>query len=91
MTRVIKQTYQSGDGKTRDAKIEREINEALAICFSDAVGERALKYLRSITIEKVSGPGLDVNALIHQEGARWLVAVIERRIADAKENKPDVS
>ena len=83
--------YFSPDGHKRTPAVERKINESLGICFRDAVGERALKYLRSITIEYVNGPGFDPNALAHLEGARWLVAIIEKRIADAKENKPNVS
>lgn len=89
--RQAQKPYHAPDGRNhRQAKVEREINEALAIAFGEAVGERALKYLRSITIEYVNGPGLDANALIHLEGARWLVAIIEKRIADAKENLPHV-
>ena len=88
--REVRRRYVAPDGRNRQPKIEREINEALAIAFGEAVGERALKYLRSITIEYVNGPGLEPNALMHLEGARWLVAVIEKRIADAKENLPNV-
>ena len=81
--------YRPPDGhKSRGNVVERKLNEALAICFRDAVGKQALKYLRSITIEYVNGPGVDTNALIHLEGARWLVGVIEKRIADGQEKKP---
>ena len=90
MTREVVKRYTAPDGHKRTNPVERKINEALQLCFRDAVGERALKYLRSITIEYVNGPGLEPNALVHLEGARWLVAVIEKRIKDAKENKPDV-
>lgn len=91
MTRQVRKSYLPPDGHpNRGNKIERELNEALALCFKDAVGERALKYLRSITIEYVQGPGYDPQVLAHLEGARWLVAVIERRLNDARENKPHV-
>lgn len=83
--------YHAPDGRNhRPARVERDINESLAIAFGEAAGERALKYLRSITIEYVNGPGLDPNALIHLEGARWLVAIIEKRIKDAQEKLPNV-
>lgn len=83
--------YRPPDGhKSRGAKAESRINESLVLAFSDAAGEAALKYLRSITIEYVNGPGFDPNALMHLEGARWLVGVIEKRIHDGKEKKPHV-
>jgi hypothetical protein len=83
--------YHAPDGRARPAIAERDINQALGLCFADAVGEKALKYLRSITIESIQGPGYDPNVLAHIEGARWLVAIIEKRISDAKENLPHVA
>jgi hypothetical protein len=81
--------YQSPDGhKPRGNAAESRINESLVLAFSDAAGGAALKYLRSITIECVQGPGYDPAVLAHLEGARWLVAVIEKRIHDGKEKKP---
>jgi hypothetical protein len=83
--------YSPPDGhKPRGNRAEAKINESLVLSFADAAGESALKYLRSITIEYVNGPGFDPNALMHLEGARWLVGVIERRIHDGKEKKPHV-
>lgn len=83
--------YAPPDGrKNRGNPVESKINESLVLAFSDPAGEAALKYLRSITIEYVNGPGFDPNALMHLEGARWLVGVIEKRIKDGLEKKPHV-
>lgn len=83
-----KKVYFPPDGRqNRGIQMEKKINECLAIAFMDEAGEQALKYLRAITIEYVNGPGLDVNALIHLEGARWLVGVIEKRIYDHREKR----
>ena len=92
MDKHIKPTkpYLSPDGRARGNVVENKINESLVLAFSDAAGESALKYLRSITIEYVNGPGFEPNALMHLEGARWLVGVIEQRIRDGKEKKPHV-
>jgi len=90
MTREVTRIYAAPDGRVRTKERERDINQALAIAFGEAAGEKALQYLRSITIEYVNGPGLEPNSLIHLEGARWLVAIIEKRIKDAKENRPHV-
>ena len=88
--RQVEPKYPAPDGRKRSLKVERELNEICAIACGEAAGEKFLKYLRSITIEYVNGPGLEPNALIHLEGARWLVAIIEKRIHDAKENLPHV-
>ena len=77
------------DGIQRSDEAENKINEALALCFSGANGEFALKYLRSISIERVMGPNFDPNSLAHIEGQRFLVGIIEQRIKRAKEgNQP---
>ena len=77
------------DGIQRSDEAENRINEALALCFSGANGEFALKYLRSISIERVMGPNFDPNSLAHIEGQRFIVGIIEQRIKRAKEgNQP---
>jgi len=77
------------DGIQRSDEAEDRINEALALCFSGANGEFALKYLRSISIERVMGPNFDPNSLAHIEGQRFIVGIIEQRIKRAKEgNQP---
>ena len=89
--RQTETSYQSPDGRKRSASVERKLNETCALACGEAVGDQFLKYLRSITIEYVQGPGYDPAVLAHLEGARWLVAIIEKRVHDAKENLPHVA
>lgn len=68
------------DGKVRSDKEQRDIDLMFARVFVGQEGDRLLRYLRSITIENVSGPGLDACALRHLEGQRYLCSVIDRAI-----------
>ena len=43
-----------------------------------------MKYLRSITIEAVTGPAASDAELAHLEGQRYIVGLIERRIKHAE-------
>ena len=78
------------DGRTRTALQELDINTAFARCFDSIDGQSVLSYLRRITIESVSGPGVEVNALLHLEGQRYLVGLMQSRVNDGKEGKPNV-
>lgn len=70
------------DGVVRTQEVEDRINEALAITFRGENGAYALNYLRSITTNFVNGPGIEPDALMHREGARWLFGVIQSRIQE---------
>lgn len=59
---------------------ERELDELLAVVFSDAAGQKALDYLKAITINNVLNPGCNPNDLLFREGGRWLVGVIDTRV-----------
>ena len=72
------------DGVARSEDAEKQINEAIALAFKGKSGELALKYLRSISIERVMGPNFDPNSLAHLEGQRFIVGVIEQRIKQAQ-------
>ena len=72
------------DGVPRSEDAEKQINEAIALAFQGTSGEFALKYLRSISIERVMGPSFDPNSLAHLEGQRFIVGVIEQRIKQAQ-------
>ena len=92
MTRQKATPYLPPDGiLNRSAATERSINEQAVISFGEKVGENFLKYLRSITIERVHGPAnIDPYTLAYLEGQRSLVAIIEQRIKHGKERKPNV-
>jgi len=68
---------------SREDRLNRTINEAL----STPAGKTLLGYLRSITIEMVSGPDVSNETLRHLEGQRYLVGLIERRASAAKRGK----
>lgn len=80
--------YIGPDGLRRPPKIEREINECFAVVFSSAAGKKALDYLKSITTNRVIGPGEPENTYAYHEGARWLMGVISTRIKEGEEKKP---
>ena len=61
----------------------------LAHAFSGDVGEKALSYLKSITLNVYNGPNIDPNNLMHLEGQRFIVGVIQRRIQDARRGYPE--
>ena len=73
------------DGIVRTPEEEGHLNELLAGVFSSGGGKDALAYLRSITIEAVGGPSITDSELRHREGMRYVVAIIEQRIAKGKE------
>lgn len=68
--------------------VEREINMTFASCFGSPAGRQVLEYLKSITTNVASGPEVNVNALIHLEGQRFLVGLIQKRLEHGhKENR----
>ena len=75
------------DGFKRSAEEEEIIDKNLASVFSTQTGKEVLRYLRSITIEMVHGPNVAHNELLHSEGQRYIVGLIERRVANAHRRK----
>ncbi len=70
-------------GKEADEKISQDINAL----FKTPNGKQVLKYLRSITIEAVTGPNVSDAELRHLEGQRYLVGLIERRAKQSEKVK----
>jgi len=75
------------DGSVRPVEADRHISQNVAEIFSTPTGKEVLRYLRSITIEMVSGPNISTEELRHLEGQRYLVGLIERRIDHAHRSK----
>jgi hypothetical protein len=73
--------YTGPDGSARAPSEQRRINEVLALAFRGESGKAALDYLRSISIERVCGPGATDQELRHLEGMRFVVGIISQRIA----------
>jgi hypothetical protein len=68
------------DGIVRSPEREIELNSLFASVFSRGDGREVLRYLRSISIEAVGGPGVKPDELMHREGMRYLVGIVEQRI-----------
>ena len=75
------------DGRVRNADAEAKLDEIMAMGFRTAAAKLALKYLRTITIEAVAGPEITDAHLRHLEGMRYLVGIIEGRIASHNKRK----
>jgi hypothetical protein len=75
------------DGVQRSAEVDRQISQVMASVFSSPSGQEVLRYLRSVTIEMVNGPAVSVNELMHMEGQRYLVGLIERRISHGRSER----
>lgn len=68
------------DGIPRLKSEEDRISLNISSVFSEPTGKEILKYLRSVTIEMVSGPNISTDELRHLEGQRYLVGLIERHV-----------
>lgn len=75
------------DGYQRSAEADLQISQNVAQVFSSPTGKEVLRYLRSITIEMVHGANVSTEELRHVEGQRYLVGLLERRIAHAHRSK----
>ena len=71
------------DGFQRNRTEDQRLSKVIAATFKTDSGKATLSYLRSITIEAVHGGKVQTNELIHMEGQRYLVGLIERRINQA--------
>jgi len=54
----------------------RDLRLAYARCFSGPDGEKVIKHLRAITLDRALGPDASADMLRHVEGQRQLVAYI---------------
>jgi len=75
------------DGYQRKSEADVEISQNFAQIFESPTGKQVLRYLRSITIEMVNGPNVTTEELRHLEGQRYIVGLIEQRIAHAHRSK----
>ena len=75
------------DGLQRKSEDDLIISQNIAQIFESPTGKEVLRYLRSITIEMVHGPNVTTEELRHVEGQRYIVGLIEQRIAHAHRSK----
>ena len=72
--------YTAIDGFQRKQEDDIKLSHEISSLFATPSGQQVLKYLRSITIDAVSGSNISDNELRHLEGQRYLVGLIVRRI-----------
>lgn len=75
------------DGINRKPDLEKRLNEAFAYCFRGKTGALALDYLQSITINRIRGPGIPPDELLHLEGSRYLYGIIKARVNRGKDKR----
>lgn len=75
------------DGIQRSTDLDKQVSQNVAEVFSTPTGKEVLRYLRSITIEMVNGPNVTTEELRHIEGQRYIVGLLEQRIAHAHRSK----
>lgn len=75
------------DGIKRKKELDEQISQNFSALFESPTGKEVLRYLRSITIEMVSGPNITDAELRHIEGQRYLVGLMERRIQHGHRSK----
>lgn len=75
------------DGMIRSEQAEYELNALIASALNNPAGESMMDYLKSITLNNVTGPGIDDMALRHLEGQRFLVGILARRMEKGKEQR----
>lgn len=73
------------DGIKRTKTQEQNINKLFSEVFNNESGAELLRYLRSVTIEMVAGPDVNPNSLVHLEGQRYIVGLMERRLERSKQ------
>ena len=75
------------DGFPRPKEEDKIISQNINSLFRTPTGKAVMSYLRSITIESVSGANISDAELRHLEGQRYLVGLIERRFQQAEKAK----
>ena len=75
------------DGYQRKSDDDVIVSKNVAKIFESPTGKEVLRYLRSITIDMVNGPNVTTEELRHLEGQRYIVGLIEQRIAHGHRSK----
>ena len=70
----------SVDGMIRSPEKEKELNALAADAFASGAGKQFLDYLKQLT-GGAFDQSVSNDVLRHAAGQRWLVAVIDQRIA----------
>lgn len=77
--KVDRDGYSPLDGLVTNQESEDKINNACASVFKTPAGKILLDYLRKVTVDRVAGPEVNPNALLHMEGGRWVYGILVSR------------
>ena len=72
------------DGYPRSKEQDEKISLDLASTFNSPSGLATMQYLRSVTIDAITGANISAEELRHLEGQRYLVALIAKRVQHAE-------
>ena len=72
------------DGFPRSKEEDNIISQNVLSLLKTPNGLEVLKYLKSVTIEAVSGANISDAELRHLEGQRYIIALIVKRINHAQ-------
>ena len=79
--------YSPLDGLVTNQHSEDQINSACASVFKTGAGKILLDYLRRLTVDRVAGPEVNPDALLHMEGGRWVYGILVSRNELGKQKK----
>lgn len=79
------------DGYQRTPASEAKLNILCASVLGTAAGQELMNYIKSITINRVSGPEVSDAHLRHLEGMRHLAAILQLRIEQGHKDKANVA
>lgn len=64
-------------GPVQDDPESKKLHQAYAACFDTPAGRQVLEDLKTRTIQSVCSIGVDPTSLMHLEGQRWIVGIID--------------
>ena len=67
------------DGYPRPKEKDEQISKVIDSVFKTPNGKEVLQYMRSITIDAVSGPNISDIELRHLEGQRFVIGLLSSR------------
>ena len=72
------------DGEERSLELEMKLNQLAAQLFTTGGGKEFLDYLKLITMGRIVPASADSGVLYYYEGARWIVGLIQARVAEGQ-------
>jgi pyruvate carboxylase len=69
----------SADGRQYTAEMEDDLNRLFWLVLGNDDGRKLLAYLKNITVNTTFDHNVEPNQLMHFEGRRWLVGLMQKR------------